>query len=341
MDAAGTIYVSDQDNDRIQVFNSSRVYVRTIGVTGACGADFAHLCLPDGIAVDASKRLFVTDAGNNRVQVFDSGGAYLTTIGGIWGSTNGDMRSPSGVAVDSAGNVYVADKYNQRIQKFAPAVPGWTQMNINGFGDLKNGQVSALAAFNTQLYAGTTNSNSAQLWRSSNGTSWSPVMTNGFGNSKIVGFDDLTVFGGQLYAGLWGCGNDACSTSIGGQIWRSADGTNWSAVLSDGFRDTGNGEIYKMEVHNNTLFAGTWTWNAGHGGEIWSSATGDCRCLEPRGRERFRRRQQLRHHVIEGLQWLPLCRDMESGYRRPGVSLPGLHRIGLGTGQLGWLCRCH
>ena len=38
---------------------------------------------------------------------------------------------------------------------------------------------------------------------------------------------------------------------------------------------TGNGEIYTMEVHNNTLFAGTWTWNAGHGGELWTSTTGD------------------------------------------------------------------
>ena len=31
VDAAGTIYVSDQNNHRVQVFNSSRVYVRTIG----------------------------------------------------------------------------------------------------------------------------------------------------------------------------------------------------------------------------------------------------------------------------------------------------------------------
>ena len=158
------------------------------------------------------------------------------------------MRSPTGVAVDFAGNVYVADFDNDRIQKFSRGVAGWTQMNFGGFGDRGNGQVSALAAFNSELYAGTTNRNAAQLWRTTNGTSWSPVMTNGFGNSKIYGFDDLVGFDGQLYASLSGCGNDACTISIGGQIWRSANGITWSPVLTDGFRYFGNGEIYNLAV---------------------------------------------------------------------------------------------
>jgi hypothetical protein len=30
---------------------------------------------------------------------------------------------------------------NGRIQKYAPGVPGWKQVNINGFGDLKNDSI--------------------------------------------------------------------------------------------------------------------------------------------------------------------------------------------------------
>jgi DNA-binding beta-propeller fold protein YncE len=101
--------------------------------------------------------LYITDGGNNRVQVFDSTGAYLTTIGGSWGMRTGQLRGPSGIAIGPDGSLYVADSDNHRIQKFAPGVPGWKQVNINGFGDRTNGNIHALASFGGQLYAGTYN----------------------------------------------------------------------------------------------------------------------------------------------------------------------------------------
>ncbi len=275
VDGNGTIYVTDQKNDRVQVFNASRAYVRTIGVSGVCRKDFAHLCLPDGLFVNSLNRLYIADTGNSRVQVFDSSGAYLTTIGGSWGAASGQMRSPTGLAGDAAGNLYVADHDNHRIQKFAPGVPGWSQVNINGFGYRGNGEVSAMAPFGGQLYAGTTNSNGAQLWRSSDGITWSAVMTNGFGNPKNVGIEHLLEFNGSLYAGVWNSANTGCSTSNGGEIWRSADGSTWSRVAQKGFdNDPLNAEIYRFAVFNNTLYAATWSWSPTHAGEIWSSTDG-------------------------------------------------------------------
>jgi DNA-binding beta-propeller fold protein YncE len=41
VDRNGYIYVADEGNDRIQVFNSNRQYVRTIG-GGGTGSDFGH-----------------------------------------------------------------------------------------------------------------------------------------------------------------------------------------------------------------------------------------------------------------------------------------------------------
>ena len=82
-------------------------------------------------------------------------GAYLSSIGGGWGSYSGQMRNPKGVALDTQGSVYITDSRNSRIQKFAPGVPGWRQININGFGERHNRGILAMEVFNGQLYAGT------------------------------------------------------------------------------------------------------------------------------------------------------------------------------------------
>ncbi len=184
MDGLGTIYVADQNNNRVQVFNSSRAYLRSIG-TGVCGEAFDQLCGPGSLAVDGGNRLYVSDSGNNRVQVFDSSGAYLTTIAGSWGSASGQLRSPAGVAVDTVGNLYVADWGNDRIQKFAPGTPGWSQMNLNGFGDRGVVGAEVLAPFGGQLYAAAY-SDVAQILRTTDGTTWSSMVTDGFGDPHNV-----------------------------------------------------------------------------------------------------------------------------------------------------------
>jgi len=224
--------------------------------------------------LDANDRLYVADEWNNRIQVFDKDGNYLTTIGGSWGSRTGQLRGAHGVAVDSAGNVYVADYSNHRIQKFAPGVPGWVQSNINGFGDQQNLAVTALASFGGWLYAGTWNSggNGAQLWRAD--SSWAAVTTDGFGDPTNYRINHLVEFQGHLYAGTanW---DSTIQNTLGGQIWRSSDGLNWTTVISQGFGDPTNGDIFRLAVFSDTLYASTWSWTSTHGTEIWRSTTGD------------------------------------------------------------------
>jgi hypothetical protein len=123
-DAAGNVYVSDgapwwdegNGNHRIQIFQGDGTYLATIGETGVCDGDNAHLCGPAHIAVDGNL-LYVADRANDRVQVFNisnpSTPAYVTTLAN-------DFDGPSGVAVD--GNyIYVADSYNNRVQIFNKA----------------------------------------------------------------------------------------------------------------------------------------------------------------------------------------------------------------------------
>jgi len=261
VDSNGFIYVADSDNNRVQVFNSSRVYVRTMGVTGTPDWDYTNFGHPERLAVDASNRLYVSDTWNNCVDVFDSTGAYLTTIGGSWGSRTGEMRNPQGLAFDQNGALYVAEWGNQRIQKYTLGTPNWTQTNLNGFGQ-RNNRINSLGTFNNQLYAGAFNfgGNGAQIWRSSDGKSWSAVMSNGFGDSMNVGIDHLLEFNGKIYAGVWNQNNDGSVTN-GGQVWRSSDGSSWEQVVTGGFGDATNGEVFRLTVFNNQIYASTWSYN--------------------------------------------------------------------------------
>jgi PKD repeat protein len=243
------------------------------------------------------------------------------------------MRDAGGVAVDKDGNLYVADTENHRIQKFAPGVPGWRQVNINGFGDRWATWVSSLLPFQGSLYAA---GYPARVWRMTAAGVWSQTNVDGFGDNNNREIDALAEFGGQLYAAAynWVCDDANCNTghstspqvwrsangaiwdnvtpaggfgagaiwvnafvvfnnqlymsiagdsTRGAQVWRTPDGTNWTRVVENGFaNDVYNYMAPSLAVYNGNLYAGTghgdW-YNDGHpdgplGGEVWRSGDG-------------------------------------------------------------------
>jgi len=272
VDSVGNIYVADQNNHRVQIFDSSRAYVRTIGVTGVAGSDFGHFSYPTAVAVDTNGHTYVADQWGGRVQVFDNSGAYLTTVGGSGGNRTGQMHQVEGLAIDSAGNLYAADLLNHRIQKFAPGVPGWVQVNINGFGDRNNYWIGTLAGFGDHIYAGTYNwsGSGAQLWRKGDTGSWTSVMTNGFGTANNAGIHHLAEFNGSLYAGT-------DNGAAGAEVWQSANGLDWTQVVSQGFGSPStNANITYFGTYSNALYtaAGTWDSSSSQGAQVWRTPDG-------------------------------------------------------------------
>jgi len=73
IDRKGYIYVLDQGNNRIQVFNSSRKYIKTIGRAGKGPGEFAN---PSGLAFYYNNNLIISDFFNRRIQIIDSTGHY-------------------------------------------------------------------------------------------------------------------------------------------------------------------------------------------------------------------------------------------------------------------------
>ena len=269
VDSAGTIYVGDSDNDRVQIFDKHFVYQRTIGGHG-CTDSFEGFCGTYGLTVDGQNRLYVADTWNNRVQVFDQHGAYLTTISGKWGGGLGEARAVYDVAVSPDNTVFFTDTENHRIYKYALGVPGWTQINLNGFGKRENWAAWALGKYNGVLYAGTANHHTgAEVYRYVN-DQWEKVADHGFGDDTNKAIDRFTEFKGRLYASTWNEGN-------GAQIWRSPTGDSGSWTKSSGgFSDGANMEVMSLTTFNGYLYAGTWVYDLDtHGAEIWRSATGD------------------------------------------------------------------
>jgi PKD repeat protein len=303
IDGIGTIYVADEGNHRVQVFDSNRNYVRTIGITGTTGNGFDRFSDwgPHRLAVDSQNRLYVTDAGNTRVQVFDSTGAYLTTIGGSWGMRTGQLRGPSGIAIGPDGSLYVADSDNHRIQKFAPGVPGWKQVNINGFGNRDTTFVSTLDVFGGYLYAGTW---SSQMWRTADGQTWSQVAPSTWPTDTAV--FDAEPFGSYLYVGT--------ASNNGGEIWRT-NGIAWEQVVTSGFGITNNHGINALAVFSNTIYAAT---SADDGVmQIYRSASGDAGSWSPVVTDGFG----------GGGVWQDVTMDVYGGYLYLGIGRAGVAEL--------------
>jgi len=73
--STGIIYVADDNNDRIQLFDSSGSFLAKIGSSGSGDAEFDDL---RDVAVDSSGKFYVADEDNNRIQVFDTGTPPVT-----------------------------------------------------------------------------------------------------------------------------------------------------------------------------------------------------------------------------------------------------------------------
>ena len=182
VDRNGVIYVAERNNNRVQVFGPDRVYRRTIGLTGQGGYNHGYFNAANRLAVDAQGILYVADGWNGRVQVYDSTGAYLTTIGGSSSNRPDQIGDAWGIAVSPDGSqVYVADySDNSRIQRYIRGVPGWRQVNINGFGDRNASWMSSLLPFQGSLYA---TGYPARIWRMTAAGVWSQANTLGFGDN--------------------------------------------------------------------------------------------------------------------------------------------------------------
>lgn len=134
VDAFGTLYIADSDNNRIRKVSNGVISTvagnGTYGFSGDNGpATSAQLNSPSGVAVDAAGNIYIADSGNGRIREVSNG--VITTVAGNGtvgfsgdsGPASGaQLNDPLGVAVDGTGNLYIANSGDGRIRKVSNGV---------------------------------------------------------------------------------------------------------------------------------------------------------------------------------------------------------------------------
>ena len=124
--AKDEVVVADNQNHRVQVFDSNGTFLRSFGHKGENAGEFKN---PTGIAIDKDGNILVSEYYNHRVQILSWEGKHLGSFGGK-GGLDSQLLHPWGLSLDSTGNVIVADAGNKLIKIFTP--DGKFLMKIGG-----------------------------------------------------------------------------------------------------------------------------------------------------------------------------------------------------------------
>ncbi|MGZ3866057.1 MAG: NHL domain-containing protein [Bacteroidia bacterium] len=126
MDAAGNIYVADQNNRNVRKIDTAGI-ITTIAGTGVYGyagdggpATAALLGGPTNVVPDGKGNLYIMDYNNYVVRKIDTAGIITTVVGtGVAGytgdggpATAATLQGAAALAFDSKGNLYIADNQN-------------------------------------------------------------------------------------------------------------------------------------------------------------------------------------------------------------------------------------
>ena len=109
----GKIFVTDQQNHRVQVLNPD------LSLT-LLGDKPGELDCPHGIAIDQEGMVYVSDTGNSRIQLFTSEGTVLKVDESIY-----YFFRPYGLCIDSNNILYVVDWINNIVLVFNGQFPAY------------------------------------------------------------------------------------------------------------------------------------------------------------------------------------------------------------------------
>jgi streptogramin lyase len=251
VDQAGTIYVLDSANRRIQKWEKGATSATTV-VTLPTWVNYFF--------IDSENSIYISDSMNGRIQKWSVGSPTWTTVaGGNGGGNNANqLSSPSGICVDTEGSIYIADSMNNRVQKWLKnAIAGTTVAGGNGQGSATNQLSSPSSIFvdlSGNIFISDSGNRRVQKWdkgASLGATLFSPVDVGDNGYiPKITGNTNGTIYILYLLYSLdrvkikkW---SPEASTLI--EVYQSESG-----MYAQGFFVDNSSNIYLADRGNNRI----------------------------------------------------------------------------------------
>ena len=111
-DSGGNVYITDFNNNRVQVFTPEGKFLQEIKATPKGNVPNAY-----GIAIDSSDNVYVSERDNHCVDTFNSRGEFLASFGSR-GTKEGQFDGAYGLHIDRNDRVLVCDYKNGRMQEF-------------------------------------------------------------------------------------------------------------------------------------------------------------------------------------------------------------------------------
>jgi len=153
VDDAGTFYVADTGNNRIQQMDFDGTSGNVTPLAGSLSAGSADgrgasasFSQPQGLAATAGGDLYVVDTGNSTIRIIPADGPVRTLCGvpPAPGSRDGTgaqarMNGPSGIVQGPGGSLYVADTLNHSVRVVSPAGAVSTLAGTPGQSGLRDG----------------------------------------------------------------------------------------------------------------------------------------------------------------------------------------------------------
>ena len=113
VNSAGTVYVTDSNNDRVCVYSANLEFLFHFGEKFT----FGKMSYPMGIAI-SKEELFISNRGSHSISSYDFNGEFVKRVG-TRGSKISELDNPEGLAYDETGELlYVCDRGNNRVQQF-------------------------------------------------------------------------------------------------------------------------------------------------------------------------------------------------------------------------------
>jgi sugar lactone lactonase YvrE len=133
-DAAGDLYISDSNNQRIRFVNAATGMISTVAGNGIAGfggdggpATSAQLNTPDDVKLDGAGNFYIVDSGNHAVRMVNAVTGVIWTVAGIGGvsgysgdgglATQAHLAYPSAVAFDGDHSLYISDTGNNVVRE--------------------------------------------------------------------------------------------------------------------------------------------------------------------------------------------------------------------------------